>query len=236
MFLLLNKKEAQRNSRTQVIIAALNEEEGIGLTVAELMDTLDYPRVLVVDGRSTDLTVEVAENLGAVVLLQDGLGKGDAIAKAVAHVDSAVDFVVITDADYTYPAGYIPLMIRVLKKNPEVGMVCGSRFNGYVEKTALSSIFYLGNRFIAFAHNLLNGVALDDPLTGLRVVRAGIFRKWKVKSKGFDVEVELNHHVERMGFGIVEVPIKYRERLGEKKLGVKNGVEILRRIMLEITY
>ena len=236
MFLLLNKKEAQRNSRTQVIIAALNEEEGIGLTVAELMDTLDCPCVLVVDGRSTDRTVEVAENLGADVLLQDGLGKGDAIAKAVAHVDSAVDFVVITDADYTYPAGYIPLMIRVLEKHPEVGMVCGSRFNGYVEKTALSSIFYLGNRFIAFAHNLLNGVALDDPLTGLRVVRAGIFRKWKVKSKGFDIEVELNHHVERMGFGIVEVPIKYRERLGEKKLGVKNGVEILKRILLETTY
>jgi glycosyltransferase involved in cell wall biosynthesis len=233
---LLNKEEAQRNSRTQVIIAALNEEEGIGLTVAELMDTLDCPRVLVVDGRSTDRTVEVAENLGAAVLLQDGLGKGDAIAKAVAHVDSAVDFVVITDADYTYPAGYIPLMIRVLEKNPEVGMVCGSRFNGYVEKTALSSIFYLGNRFIAFAHNLLNGVALDDPLTGLRVVRAGIFRKWKVKSKGFDVEVELNHHVERLGFGIVEVPIKYRERLGEKKLGVKNGVEILKRILQETTY
>ena len=233
---MLNKEEAQRNSRTQVIIAALNEEEGIGLTVAELMDTLDCPRVLVVDGRSTDRTVEVAENLGAAVLLQDGLGKGDAIAKAVAHVDSAVDFVVITDADYTYPAGYIPLMIRVLEKNPEVGMVCGSRFNGYVEKTALSSIFYLGNRFIAFAHNLLNGVALDDPLTGLRVVRAGIFRKWKVKSKGFDVEVELNHHVERLGFGIVEVPIKYRERLGEKKLGVKNGVEILKRILQETTY
>src|SRR4030042_129235 len=99
---------------------------------------------------------------------------------------------------------------------------------GYVEKTALSGIFYLGNRFIAFTHNLLNGVALDDPLTGLRVVRAGIFRKWKVKSKGFDIEVELNHHVERMGFGIAEVPIKYRGRLGEKKLGAKHGVEILR--------
>jgi glycosyltransferase involved in cell wall biosynthesis len=233
---LLNKEEAQRNSRTQVIIAALNEEEGIGLTVAELMDTLDCPRVLVVDGRSTDRTVEVAENLGAAVLLQDGLGKGDAIAKAVTHIDSAVDYVVITDADYTYPAGYIPAMIRVLEKNPGVGMVCGNRFNGYVEKTALSSIFYLGNRFIAFAHNLLNGVALDDPLTGLRVVRAGIFRKWKVKSKGFDIEVELNHHVERMGFGIVEVPIKYRERLGEKKLGAKNGLEILKRILLETTY
>src|SRR5665647_1085505 len=86
---------------TQVIIAAWNEEEGIGLTVAELMDTLESPRVLVVDGRSTDRTVEVAKNLGADIALQDGLGKGDAIAKGIANIDSKVDYVVLTDADYT---------------------------------------------------------------------------------------------------------------------------------------
>jgi dolichol-phosphate hexosyltransferase len=115
-------------------------------------------------------------------------------------------------------------------------MVCGNRFNGYEEKTTQSSIFYLGNRVIAFTHNLLNGIALNDPLTGLRVVRSRILRNWKVKSKGFDVEVELNHHVEREGFSISEVPIRYRQRLGEKKLGVKNGFEIMKRIMLETTY
>ena len=218
---------------TQILIAALNEEKGIGLTVAELMDTLEGSLVLVVDGRSTDRTVEVAKNLGAEILVQDGLGKGDAVAKAIAHIDPSVDYVVLTDADYTYPAAYIPKMIRILENAPNVGMVCGSRFNGYEEKTALSSIFYIGNRFIAFAHNLLNGVSLVDPLTGLRVVRAGILRKWQVQSKGFDVEVELNHHVEREGFGIVEIPINYRERLGQKKLGIKNGAEIFKRIMLE---
>jgi dolichol-phosphate hexosyltransferase len=217
----------------QVIIAALNEEEGIGLTVAELIDTLEGSRVLVVDGRSTDRTVEVAKNLGAEIFVQDGIGKGDAVAKAIAHIDPAVDYVVLTDADYTYPAAYVPEMIQILEKSPNVGMVCGNRFNGYEEKTALSSIFYVGNRFIAFAHNLLNGVSLTDPLTGLRVVRASILRKWQVQSKGFDVEVELNHHVEREGYGIVEVPINYRERLGQKKLGVKNGAEIFKRIMIE---
>jgi len=218
---------------TQVIIAALNEEEGIGLTVAEFMDTLEGCRFLVVDGRSTDRTVEVAKNLGAEIFVQDGLGKGDAVAKAIENIDPTVDYVVLTDADYTYPAAYVPNMIRILEETPKVGMVCGNRFIGYEEKTALSSIFYVGNRFIAFAHNLLNGVSLTDPLTGLRVVRAGILRKWQVQSKGFDVEVELNHYVEREGFDIVEVPINYRERLGQKKLGVKNGAEIFKRIMLE---
>jgi glycosyltransferase involved in cell wall biosynthesis len=232
----LAKGEKLGMPSTQVIIAAWNEEEGIGLTVAELMDTLECPHVLVVDGRSTDRTVEIAKNMGAEIALQDGLGKGDAIAKAIANIDSTVDYVVLTDADYTYPAQYVPEMIRILEKAPDVGMVCGNRFNGYEDVKALNSVFYLGNRLIAFTHNILNGIALADPLTGLRVVRAGILRNWKVKSKGFDIEVELNHHVEREGFSIVEVPIKYRERLGQKKLGIKHGAEILKRIMLETTY
>ncbi len=230
------KGEVQGIPSTQVIIAALNEEEGVGLTIADFMDNLGSPRVLVVDGRSTDRTIEVAKNMGAEIVFQDGLGKGDALAKAVANSDLAVDYFVITDADYTYPAEYVPEMIRILEENPDVGMVCGNRFSGYLDLKGLNSIFYLGNRVIAFTHNFLNGVQLSDPLTGLRVVRAEIFRNWKVKSKGFDVEVELNHHVERAGFGIVEVPIQYRERLGEKKLGIKNGAEILKRIILETTY
>jgi dolichol-phosphate hexosyltransferase len=233
---IMTKADKHNIPSTQVIIAAWNEEEGIGLTVSELMDTLDRPRVLVVDGRSSDRTVEVARQMGADVLLQNGLGKGDAVAKGIAHIDPAVDYIVLTDADYTYPACYVPGMVQILEKNPEVGMVCGNRFNGYQEKTAHSSIFYMGNRFIAFTHNLLNGITLADPLTGLRVVRARILGGWKVKSKGFDIEVELNHHVERKGFTIVEVPIKYRERLGEKKLGARNGVEILKRMLLETTY
>jgi hypothetical protein len=54
-----------------------------------------------------------------------------------------------------------------------------------------------------------------------------------VKSQGFDVEVELNNQVERKGFEIIEVPIKYRQRLGEKKLKIKHGATILKRILLE---
>lgn len=230
------KKEPFKKSSTEVIIAALNEEEGIGHTISELNQTLKNPRILVVDGRSKDKTVQVARDLGAKVVLQHGLGKGDAIASALKQIDFKSDYVVITDADYTYPAEYIPEMIRILNQNPNVGMVCGNRFSGYLNLNGLNSFFYFGNRVIAFTHNFLNGVALVDPLTGLRVVRAKILRNWQVKSKGFDIEVELNHQVEREGFGIVEIPIQYRERLGEKKLGFRNSVEIFRRIMSEATY
>jgi len=236
--MLLNEleKSPQENARTQVVIAALNEEEGIGLTITEIMDVLDNPPVLVVDGKSTDRTAEIAKNLGAAVTCQDGKGKGDALAKALEHLNPDAQYVVITDADYTYPAKKVPDMIQVLEENQDVGMVCGNRLNGQVDPQALHKVFHIGNRLIAFTHNLLNGVPLNDPLTGLRVIRADILRNWNIKSKGFDIEVELNHHVERRGYRIVEVPIRYRERLGEKKLGLKNGFEILTRIIIETTY
>ncbi len=230
-----NGEENERLS-TQVIIAALNEEEGIGLTIAELQDYLGSARILVVDGNSIDRTVEAAKNLGAEIAFQDGRGKGDALAKAVELIDVKTDYVIITDADFTYPAEFIPKMIQILKDDPSTGMVCGNRFTENLDSRALHNVFYVGNRLIAFTHNFLNGIHLSDPLTGLRVVRAEILRNWKVKSKGFDIEVELNHRVEREGFGIIEIPINYRERLGEKKLGVRHGTEILRRIMLETIY
>jgi hypothetical protein len=141
--------------------------------------------------------------------------------------------VVVTDADFTYPAGYIPEMIQILEKNPDVGMVCGNRFNDYAEENALHNLFYLGNKLLAFSYNLLNGVNLQDPLTGLRAIRAEILKDWQVKSRGFDVEVELNSEVGRRGFGSVEVPISYRKRLGEKKLKVSDGATIFKRILLE---
>ena len=232
----MTKEGAQGSASIQIIIAALNEEEGIGPTIAELKEYVDKAKILVVDGKSVDKTTEVAKTLGAEIVIQDGRGKGDAFAKALDHINKDTEYVIITDADFTYPAKYVPEMIQKLEEDPRIGMVCGNRFIEDYNANALHDLFYFGNRVIAFTHNLLNGVNLTDPLTGLRAVRAKILRNWKLKSKGFDMEVELNHRVEREGFGIVEVPIEYRERLGEKKLRVRNGAEILRRILLESTY
>ena len=217
----------------EAIIAAWNEEQGIGLTISELKQNLGDIPIIVVDGKSTDHTVEVAKKLGALIVFQTGSGKGDALAKGLKFLDPATEYVVITDADYTYPASYLPEMIKILKQNPDVGMVCGNRLNSQATSQALHTVFHFGNKIIALTHNVLNNIPLIDPLTGLRVVRAEIIRNWTVKSKGFDIEVELNNIVEKKGFDIKEIPISYRERLGEKKLGVKHGAEILKRIMLE---
>ena len=220
-------------SSTQVIVAALNEEEGIGFTIAELKDNLDSSRIIVVDGHSSDKTVEIAKNLGADIAIQDGSGKGDAISKALKLTKTSAEYVVLTDADFTYPAKYLPEMIKILEQNPEIGMVCGNRFNNQLDSKALLNRFYLGNKLLAFIQNILNGITLQDPLTGLRVIRAEILRNWNLKSEGFDIEIELNSLVSKNGYKTVEVPIQYRQRLGEKKLKMKHGATILKRIVAE---
>lgn len=228
------ERERYNHPSTLVIVAALNEESGIGPTLSELNSVLDRPFCLVADGRSRDGTAKIAEAMGAQVVVQKGTGKGDAIAIAIKHLRSLkANYVAFTDADFTYPAAYLPMMIRLLEENPHLGMVCGNRFVDSLGPTAQPEVFYVGNRILAFAHNLLNGVSLKDPLTGLRAVRWEILRDWQPKSKGFDVEVELNHLVENRGFGIMEIPIRYRPRLGEKKLKIRHGLTILTRILIE---
>jgi len=222
---------------TQVVIAALNEEDGIGPTINELQTLLDYPYILVVDGKSTDRTVDVAKSLGATVILQDKSGKGDALAKGLKYLDSMADYIVFTDADFTYPAEHLLEMFAVIEQDRKVGMVIGNRFKGEMNsQKSLTNAFYLGNRLLAFAQHAVNGIKLEDPLSGLRIVRKGILEDWKPKSRGFDVEAEMNYRVEQKGFKIVEIPINYRNRIGEKKLKLRHGFAILKRIVSESFY
>ena len=143
---------------------------------------------------------------------------------------------VFTDADYTYPAKHIKEMINVLDLNPKVGMVLGDRFNKIYKFESDRNHFYIGNQILAIFQRVVNGVNLNDPFTGLRTIRFKLLKGWKAKSSGFDIEAELNRHIKRLGYKIVEVPIKYRKRLGKKKLGFRHGLNILRRIIIESVF
>lgn len=100
-------KNGSVGSSALVLMAALNEEEGIGLTIKEVKQYLTglvKTHYLVVDGKSQDKTVDVAKSLGADVVFQEGKGKGDAINYAIQYLNqNEIDYVVLTDADYTNP-------------------------------------------------------------------------------------------------------------------------------------
>jgi dolichol-phosphate mannosyltransferase len=220
-----------RSSLT-VVVAVYNEEEGITPTILELKEVLNEPNVIVVDGKSSDRTLELAKDQGVKVLIQKGKGKGNAISEGLNHLNEETSYVAFIDADYTYPTKYIKEMINILDLNPDVGMVLGDRFNRIHEHESDRNHFYIGNRILAIIQRIFNGIKLNDPYIGLRLIRFELLRNWNPRSSGFDIEAELNLYIEDLGSTIVEIPINYRKRLGKKKLAFRHGLKILRRIII----
>lgn len=225
-------KRLDLNSIT-VLIAAFNEEEGIAPTICEMQKELKNPQIIVIDGKSSDRTVEIAKNLGADVFFQKNMGKGDAVSEGLKFINESSKYVVLTDADYTYPARHVKEMISVLDSYPDVGMVLGDRFNNTYAEESDRNKFYLGNRLLGFTQKIFNGIYLNDPFTGLRILRCDLINDWSPQSLGFDIEAEINDHIAKTGQRIIEIPIQYRKRVGKKKLGFRHGLEILRRILLQ---
>ena len=93
--------------RTIVIIPALNEEETIGEVIRGCHEALHgrTHEILVVDGRSSDGTVDIASREGAKVIVQTGSGYGDALMCGFRYALRVyrADIVVMMDADGTYP-------------------------------------------------------------------------------------------------------------------------------------
>ena len=118
-----------------------------------------------------------------------------------------------------------------MESDSSIGMVSGNRFGSSKGKALFMRSFYMGNRILAAVHIVANGVKMRDPLSGLRVVRYDLLKNWIPKSLGFDIEVELNHHIAASGYSIREIPIEYRIRIGVKKLRRRDGWKILRRML-----
>ena len=93
-----------QNYSMQILIAALNEEAGIGPTINDLNKKLGTPNILLIDGNSYDQTVKVAKDSGAEIIYQKGKGKGLALFQGLKHAGFKANHIVIIDADYTYPA------------------------------------------------------------------------------------------------------------------------------------
>ncbi|MGA2973296.1 MAG: glycosyltransferase family 2 protein [Candidatus Bathyarchaeia archaeon] len=217
-----------------VIIPALEEAAGIFRTILELDQELrpySGKTYLVVNGNSTDGTGRIAHRLGAVVLEQKGVGKGDAFRQALRHVPEGTKYIVLIDADFTYPAAHIPEMVNLMESDQSIGMVSGNRFGNRKKGELFKRSFYIGNRILALVHVVANGVKMQDPLSGLRVVRYDLLRNWTPKALGFDIEAELNHHIATRGYSIREIPIEFRIRIGVKKLRRRDGFRILHRML-----
>jgi len=157
-------------------------------------------------------------------------------------VKSDATWLVMVDGDYSYPASNIPKMINVLRERPDVGMVTGLQYAPYVEhytlwkriKWVYLDPFVFMHRMLVRLHRLLNGINMRGPVSGQCAIRYEAIKNFQPKSKGFDIEVEINCCIHKKGYKILEIPVVFRYRMGKTKFQrFKHGLIILRRMVIE---
>lgn len=220
-------------SQVCIVLPTLNEEEAIGRVIDEipardLAEKGFEVKVLVVDGNSTDRTRQIAEAKGAEVIIESRKGKGRAMRTAFDTVDA--DFIFMLDADYTYPATYIPEMLDILQR--DCAVVIGSRLKGQIEKGGMSRLNVIGNHLLTLMANVLYKTKISDLCTGYWGLRSEVIPNLNLTADGFDFEADLFSQVARKGYRIGEIPINYRRRQSPAKLNsIKDGLKIGRALI-----
>jgi glycosyltransferase involved in cell wall biosynthesis len=214
-----------------VVIPAMNEAENLPHVFARLPQGLH--EVIVVDGRSTDDTVEVARRLrpDVRIVMQDGRGKGNALAAGFAAASG--DILVTLDADGSTDAAEIPRFVSALCNGAD--FVKGSRFAQGGASSDITLIRRLGNRGLNALVNALYGTSYTDLCYGYNAFWARCMPYMRVDCDGFEVETLINVRIAKGGLVIHEVPSYERDRIhGRSNLhAIRDGSRVLRTIALE---
>ncbi|MBO8182983.1 MAG: S-layer glycoprotein N-glycosyltransferase AglJ [Archaeoglobus sp.] len=205
-----------------IVIPTLNEEKNIGATIDEFRQE-GFENIFVIDGKSSDRTVEIAKSKGARVEIQSGKGKGQAVAEAFELLND--DVLILVDGDGTYAAKDAKKLLEPIEKGI-ADHVVGNRFSGY-EKGAFTKLNLIGNKLLNFVFRVTYGVELYDILSGYRALVRDLYKSVNLQKMGFEVETELTVETIAKGFRIMEVPVSYRRRGGATKLNpLRDGARI----------
>lgn len=204
-----------------VLLPTYNEEGNISAMVYSIRSVSKEWKILVVDGGSTDRTIELAKEAGAETFIFPERGKGKAIAAAFQREDA--DQLVLLDADMSYPPYEIP---KLLSRLEECDVVVGSRFSGKMEEGAMGGINKFGNRFLTLSGNLLYGGRISDLCSGLWAFRKGAYKKMRITAPHFELEANFFSECMKKKMRLCEVPIEYRKRDGKAKISMLDGLKI----------
>ncbi len=209
--------------RVVLVVPARDEEEGLPLVLDELpAGAVDL--VVVCDNGSRDRTGALARERGAVVVREERPGYGRACLTALEHVfgpdvappladDEVVCFL---DADHSdYPADLPAVVGPVLAG--EADLVIGSRVLGGADMRALLPQAWFGNRLACFLMRVLFGARYTD-LGPFRAVRVGALRALEMRDEDFGWTIEMQLKACTQGLRVVEVPVRYRARVGRSKI------------------
>lgn len=203
-----------------VLIPALDEEQALPEVLAAIPRTGPGWRVgavTVVDNGSTDRTGAVARDAGAIVVREPRRGYGAAcLAGLAAMKSSPPEVVAFMDADRSDdPTQLADLLSPILAGRAQ--LVIGSRVLGERESGALTLVQRFGNRVATTLLWLLYGLDATD-LGPFRAVRWEALARLAMRDRDFGWTVEMQARAARMGLAVVEVPVRYRRRIGRSKI------------------
>lgn len=202
----------------KVIIPAYNEENGVGQVIAEIPKHI-VSEIIVVNNASTDDTEVAASKAGATVLREPIPGYGRACLKGIQYLrqsEQKPDVVVFLDADHSdYPEEIESVIKPIL--DLQADMVIGSRALGTKEKGSMTPQQIFGNWLATRLLKLFYGVKFTD-LGPFRAITYSKLLELDMQDKTFGWTVEMQLKAAKNGLRCVEVPVRYRKRIGFSKI------------------
>jgi dolichol-phosphate mannosyltransferase len=213
--------------KTLIVIPTYNERENIVLIIPEIRKRLPAAHILVVDDNSPDGTSRCVKDRQR----KEGLGRAY-ISGFKWALERDYELIFEMDADFSHDPRYLPDFITAAQQGAD--LVLGSRYISGVNVVNWPMSRLLLSYFGNIAARLVAGVPVKDCTGGFKCFRRHVLERLdlsRIGSSGYSFQVEMNYHVWRKGFKIVEIPIIFTDRQrGESKMStsiVREGLLLL---------
>ncbi|SNB51963.1 glycosyltransferase family 2 protein [Thermoflexus hugenholtzii] len=224
-------------STLSIVIPAYNEERAIGAVLERVRAVglalqeagfTDW-EVIVVDDGSRDRTAEIAAAYPEVRLIRHPVNRGYGAALKTGFAHARGEWLAFLDADATYPPESLPDLYRAARASG-ADMVVGSRMGSAESEMPL--VRRIGNWGFAFLLRVLGSAAISDSASGMRLLRRETLERLYPLPDGLNFTPAMSARAIYEGLRMIEVPIPYRERLGQSKLHpLQDGVRFLHAIV-----
>lgn len=198
-----------------ILVPCYNEEITIAKVIMDFKKELPDALIYVYNNNSTDNTLQIAYENGAIVKNEYRQGKGNVVRSMFRDIDA--DVYVLVDGDNTYPANMVHQLIKpILMETAD--MVVGDRISNGTYKKQNKRLFHdFGNGMVKYTINRLFKTNLKDVMSGYRAFSRTFVKNIPILSKGFEVETEMTLHALDKRFIIKEIPIEYKDRPNKSK-------------------